>query len=444
MSDVVAEIREAFEAFKRHNDQRLAEIEKRGAASGETQAAVDAANEHIVVLQTKLSDIARERAEDRALIESMETRLNRPRQTGNAWRELSDRQIEDYAAFQSRVQKSDVDPKHVDLEFIGAYHDAFRDWARNGSRAKADSVRLLNEMSAGSNPDGGYWVDPDTSGRMVEFIRDTTPMRRLATVTRIEDGDALEGDYDLDEAGSGGWVDEGSSRSGNTDTPELWRWRIPVHEQYAEPRTTQRFLDMTSRGGIEDWLVRKVGRRFERDENAAFVAGNGVARPRGFTTYGSGVPATTNVATYTVVEQIASGAAAALTADGLVDLVFALKSGYRQGAVFGGTRLSEAEVRKLKDGEGNYIWQPDFTERAQARLLGFPWEEMADMPEIAAAAEPIVFGNLREAYQIVDLGAIRMLRDDLTTKGRVKFYTTKYAGGDVVNFEAIKLQTVSA
>lgn len=444
MPDVVTEIREAFEAFKAHNDQRLAEIESRGDASGATKVAVEAANEHIAQLQGKLSEIERERTEDRALIEGMETRLNRPRTTGNAWREFSERQIETYAAFQGRVQKTEVDPKHVDLEFIGAYSDAFRDWAKNGPRAKGDSVRLLNEMSAGSNPDGGYWVDPDTSGRMVEFIRETTPMRRLATVTRIEGGDAHEGDYDLDEAGTGGWVDEGTSRPGNTDTPELWRWRIPVHEQYAEPRTTQRFLDMTSKVGIEDWLVRKAGRRFERDENAAFVSGNGVARPRGFTTYSAGTPATSTVAAYTVVEQVVSGAAAALTADGLVNLVFALKSGYRKGSTFGGTRLTEAAVRKLKDGNGQYIWQPDFTARGQANLLGFPWEEMPDMPEIGAGAEPVVFGNLREAYQIVDLGAIRMLRDDLTTKGRVKFYTTKYAGGDVVNFEAIKLQTVSA
>lgn len=441
--DAVADLRTAFEAFKTHNDQRIAEIEKSGAASAETVAAVDRANAEITALQATIAEQQREHTETRALIEGIEDRLNRPAGNGgNAWKKFSDAQMEGYAAFLSQVEKRDVDPAHVDLDKIGAYSKAFAEYLRG--RASADSLRVLNEMSVGSSPDGGYWVDPDTSGRIVEFIRETTPMRRLASVTRIEAGDALEGDYDLDEAGSGGWVDEGSSRSGNTDTPEIWRWRIPVHEQYAEPRTTQKFLDMTRRGDIETWLVRKVSRRFERDENAAFVTGSGVAKPRGFTTYSAGTPAATTVAAYTVIQQVATGAAAALTADGLLNLVFALKSGYRQGAGFGGTRLTEAEIRKLKDGNGNYLWQPDFTQGAQGRLLGFPWEEMADMPEITAAAEPIVFGNLQEAYQIVDLGGIRMLRDDLTTKGRVKFYTTKYAGGDVVNFEAIKLQTVSA
>jgi len=298
-------------------------------------------------------------------------------------------------------------------------------------------------MSVGNDPGGGYWVDPDTSGRIVEFIRETTPMRRLASVTVIGSGDALEGDYDVDEAGTGGWVGETTARTGDTGTPQIWQWSIPTREQYAEPRTTQRFLDQASRSGTEDWLVRKVVRRFERDENSAFVTGTGVVKPRGFTTYPAGTPATSSVDAYKVIQQVASGAAGGLTADGLVDLVFSLKSGYRQGAVLGGTRLTEAEIRKLKDGTGNYLWQPDFTERAQARVMGFPWEEMSDLPEISGGAEPIVFANFAEAYQIVDQGGIRVLRDDLTTKGRVKFYTTKYAGGDVVNFEAIKLQTIS-
>jgi len=443
---IANDVKVAFEQFKEHNDQRLAELEKGGAASPETLAAVKRANDDITRLQTAVDDLKAKQEQDRLLVEQMENRLNRPRAGGgNGTLKIADDRRERYAAFQSSVQgKGEVDPAHVDLEFIGTYIDAFQDYVKRGPRAAADHLRLLNEMSVGSDPGGGYWVDPDTSGRIVEFIHETTPMRRLAAVTTIDAGDALEGEYDLQEAGTGGWVGEGGSRPGNTDTPEIWGWRIPTREQYAEPRTTQRFLDQTRRSGVESWLIGKMGRRFARDENTGFVSGNAPTRPRGFLTYAAGTPAATAPAAYTVIEQVNSGAAAGLTADGLIDIVYALKPGYRNNARWGGNRSTEAEVRKLKDGQGQYIWQPDFTERAAARLLGFPWEDMPDMPAIASGAEPVAFADFQQGYQIVDQGGIRVLRDDLTLKGKVKFYTTKYVGGDVVDFDAIKLLTISA
>ena len=158
-------------------------------------------------------------------------------------------------------------------------------------------------------------------------------------------------------------------------------------------------------------------------------------------TYTSGVPSAT---AWNQIEQVVSGGASSLTANGLIDLVFALKSVYRAGAVFGMTRTTEREVRQLVDGQNNYLWQPDFRQRTAASLLGFPVVEMPDVAEIAANALAIVFGNLREAYQIVDRGGIRVLRDPYTTKGYVKFYTTKRVGGGVTNFEALKIQKVSA
>lgn len=441
--EVRDEIMQAFEAFKRHNDQQLEELRK-GGVSGETAVAVARANERISDLSDTLGSINKYLEEQKSWNEGIENRLNRPRAGGgNYRREFTDEQIEAYAAFQGRIQNKEIDPAHVDLDFVGAYRKAAIDYVRRGQRANVDSLRLLNELSVGSNPDGGYWVDPDLSGRVAGFLRDTSPVRQFATVTTVDQGDALEGDYDVDQAGTGGWVSEGQTRSGDTTTPQIWQWRIPLHEQYAEPRTTQRFLDMTRNRNIEDWLVRKVADRFRRDENTAFVSGNTPHRPRGFVTYPAGTPAATSIAAYAVIEQVVSGGASTLTADGLINLVFSLKSGYREGAIFGGSRTTERAVRLLKDSTNNYLWQPDFTERAQARLLGFPWIEMADLADVGANSLSIVFGQFAEGYQVVDEGGFRILRDDLTTKGRVKFYSTKYAGGDVVNFEALKLQKTS-
>ena len=444
-TEVRDEIMQAFEAFKRHNDQQLEEIRKGGSASGETAVAVARANERIVDLQQTLDSINSYLEDQRSWNEGIESRLNRPRAGGgNYRRDFTDEQVESYAVFQSRAQGKDIDPANVDFAFVGAYRDAFWDRMRRGNRLSSESARILNEMAVVTSDAGGDWVDPDTSGRIVGFLRDTSPVRQFASVTTIDQGDALEGDYDVDQAGTGGWVNETATRAGDTTTPATWQYRIPLQEQYAEPRTTQRFLDMTRLRNAEDWLVRKVVDRFRRDENTAFVSGNGVHRPRGFTTYGAGTPATTSLAAYTVIQQVNSGAGAALTADGLINLVFSLKSGYREGAIFGGSRTTEAAVRLLKDTTNQYLWQPDFTERAQARLLGFPWVEMADLADIASNSLSVVFGNFAEGYQVVDSGGIRVLRDDLTTKGRVKFYTTKYVAGDVLNFEALKLQKTSA
>lgn len=426
--EIIDEIRSTFERFKVANDARLAEIEKHGVAGAETTAMVDRLNASVESLQAALNQ----------RVDDLETRLNRPHMGGFGGSRPTDLQMQVYAAWQGAVQGREVDPGQVDLKLIEDYNRGFRDWMRRGDRASADSLRLLNEMSVASAPDGGYLVSPDGTGHIVSLVYLTSPMRRLASVQTIS-SDSLEGINDLDEAGAS-WVGETATRSGNTDTPSVGVWKIPVHEQYAEPKATQKLLDDAAID-VEGWLAGKVADKFARGENTACVTGNGILRPRGFTTYTAGTPSAT---TWDVVQQVNSGAAADITADGLVDLVYALKSVYRQGAVFGMTRTSESEARKLKDGNGQYLWQPDFQQRGAANLLGFPVEELADMAEISAGTLPIAFGNFKAAYQIVDRLGIRVLRDPYTTKGYVKFYTTKRVGGAVLNFEAIKLQVISA
>lgn len=427
--EIANQIKTAFEQFKVANDQRLAEIEKRGEATAETTAIVDKANAAITELQNKL-DESNQRVDD------LENRMNRPGASSRIARP-SDEQMAVYARWQSVAQRKPVDAGSVDLELVGNYNRAFDQWVRHGDRAPSDSLRLLNEMSVSDDPSGGILVSPDLSGRVATLVYETSPVRRLASVQGITT-DALEGETDLNEAGAS-WVGETETRSGNSTTPEVGKWRIPVHEQYAEPRATQKFLD-DSAVNVEAWLGGKVSGKFARAENTAFVTGDGVGKPRGFTTYTAGTP---SASSWNQIQQVVSGSGTTLTAGGLLDLVFALKTAYRQGSVFGMNRSAEAVVRKLVDGQNNYLWQPDFQQMAASRLLGFPIEELPDMADIASNSLSIVFGNIGEAYQIVDRAGIRVLRDPYTTKGYVKFYTTKRVGGGVVNFEAIKLQKTS-
>lgn len=318
------------------------------------------------------------------------------------------------------------------------YKSAFRNYIRkNNAGGQIEEVKAL---SAGSDPDGGYTVTPDMSGRIAQLVRDTSPMRQVANVVTIGT-DALEGVNDLNEATSG-WVGETESRP-ETAAPRIGEYRIPVHEQYAEPRATQKLLD-DSLFNVEEWLAGKIAERLARMENESFVTGNGVKKPRGFLTYAAGSP---GAASFNVIEQVLSGGSGDFAAedpgDALINLVYALKSAYRDNAVFMMKRSTPAEVRKLKDNNDNYLWQPDFQQKQGGTLLGFNVIEAEDMPTVGAGSLSIAFGDFNAGYQIVDRQGIRILRDSFTAKPYVKFYTTKRVGGDVVNFEAIKLMKFS-
>jgi HK97 family phage major capsid protein len=126
-------------------------------------------------------------------------------------------------------------------------------------------------------------------------------------------------------------------------------------------------------------------------------------------------------------------------ADVLVDTIYALKAGYRQNANFVMNRKAQAAARKLKDGDGNYLWQAPATTDARAMLMGFPVVEAEDMPDIATGSLSIAFGDFRRGYLVVDRTGVNVLRDPYSNKPYVMFYTTKRVGGGVQDYDAIKL-----
>jgi len=323
-------------------------------------------------------------------------------------------------------------PFEMTADGMSAYGDGMKRYLRQGRDGMTPDD--IKQMSVGFDAAGGYVVHADMSGQIVKREYETSPMRAYASVQVIS-SDALEGIFDLDEAGAG-WVAELASRP-STTTPALGAWRIPVHEIYAAPLVSQKLLDDASID-IESWLAGKIAERFSRFENAAFVTGTGVGQPRGFLTYSTGttLPGT--------IEQIATGVSAGFATapaggDALIDMIYATKSVYRANATWFMGRAAVGGVRKLKDSEGSYIWQPGIGAGNPATLLGFPMATFEDMPVIAASSLSIAFGDMRAAYQIVDRLGMRTLRDPYTSKPSVMFYTIKRVGGDVINFEAIKL-----
>lgn len=312
---------------------------------------------------------------------------------------------------------------------------------RGEQRLTADQRDALEKqeraLSVDSDPNGGYVVTPEQSARISTIVYETSPMRSVATVETIST-DALEGLYDGDEA-EAGWVGERQARP-ETDTPQLGKWRIPVHEIYAAPRATQKLLD-DAYIDIEAWLARKVSERFSRMENTAFVLGDGVGKPRGFLTYPDG----TGTAPRGVIEQIPSLAAAGVAPEAIWNLVYGIKNAYRQGATWAMNRATIGAIRTIREGAGTgqFMWAPGFG-GTPSQLAGYPIAEFEDMPDATSGEVAAAFGNFRTAYTIVDRIGIRVLRDPYTAKPYVEFYTTKRVGGDVINYEAIKLMDIAA
>jgi HK97 family phage major capsid protein len=417
--EAVKQVNVAFEEFKRANDARLAEIEKKGAADP--------------LLEEKLRRIDADL--DRAQKVADEAALAARRQSRVVTDEKGDRidldvKAADWAGMLARRRGESVPA--FDAAGLDSYKAAFDRFLRKGEEVM--SVDERKALSVGTDPDGGYVVNPDLSGRIVMKVFESSPMRAYASIQVIS-SDALEGLFDLDEAASG-WVGETDSRA-ETNTPVLGKWRIPTHELYAKPKATQKLLDDASIN-MEAWLASKVAEKFGRDESNAFVVGNGSNKPRGFLTYSSGttLPGT--------IEQFPTGSSGAYAAapnggDVLINALYGLKAQYRANATWFMNRATLTATRKVKDSDGAYLWSPGIAAGQPATLLGYPVASFEDMPDPASNSLSVAVGDMREAYQIVDRLGIRTLRDPYSAKPYVEFYTTKRVGGDVVNFEAIKL-----
>lgn len=416
-------LNKAFAEFKSTNDARLAEIEKKGSAD----ALLD---EKIARIEADL-DVAQKKADEAALAAKRQARFAAE---GNNEVDLDAKALA-WARGIARTRGTDV--REFGSSDMNAYKSALDAYLRKEERTlSADEVKAL---SVGSDPDGGYVVHPDLSGRIVMKVFETSPMRAYASVQTIST-DALEGLFDLNEASSG-WVGETDSRAA-TNTPQLGKWRIPVHEIFAKPQATQKLLDDASIN-MESWLAAKVADRFARQEAAAFVNGDGTSKPRGFLTYANGttLPGT--------IEQFKTGVNGAFAAapnggDVLINALYGLKAQYRANATWAMNRATLKLTRKLKDSDGAYLWSPGIAAGQPSTLLGYPVASFEDMPDPATGTLSIAVGDFREGYQIVDRIGIRTLRDPYSAKPYVEFYTTKRVGGDVVNFEALKLIDFSA
>ena len=439
--ETIDQIGRAVEELKATQEREISEL-KKGGVTPETKDALNKLNKRIDDLhdlKASAENLEAKFAAEKKHVDELEKRLGRmslgtPEAEATQTKLLQRfaAELKSHAAMLSRPLPAD--PTAEDLK---AYQSGFRNFLRKGDRGLApDEVKA---MTAGSDNEGGYLVTPDTSGRIVTRIFETSPLRAVANQITIGTKE-LEGIYDTDEATSGGWVSETGTRAA-TAAPTLGKYVIPVHEVFAMPEATQQLLDDSSID-VEAWLAEKVADKLTRVENKSFIDGTGVGQPRGFTTYTMAATADAT-RTWGQIEYLFTGAAgdfaASNPADKLFDLIQAFKAGYLDNAVFATTREVIAKIRKFKEATTNaYIWQPGLQKGQPEQLLGFNVMKFQDLPALSSNSFSLWLADWKQAYQIVDRQGFRVLRDPYTNKPYIRFYTTRRVGGQVIQFEAIK------
>ena len=327
----------------------------------------------------------------------------------------------------------------------------------NGSLEDREALKALKAyfrsgdvqaaLSTGSDPDGGYAVPSKIDSEIEKLLLNDVPMRRVCNVIKT---DTPNYQKLVNKGGTAsGWVDETEARP-ETGTPQLAAITPFWGELYTNPAATQRMLD-DAMFDVASFLAEGVNDEFALQENAAFLTGNGVKKPKGLLSYSTSTDADATRA-FGTLQHVVSGDAAGFKtatatvspADCLIDLMHAVRAVYRNNATWMMNSATAAIVRKFKDLDGNYIWNRNLIIGQPPTLLGYPVVENETMPDVGAGALAIAFGDFRRAYTIVDRIGTTVLRDPYSNKPYVHFYTTKRVGGFLCNSQAVKLLKISA
>ena len=323
------------------------------------------------------------------------------------------------------------------VEFEAPHKKAFAAYLRSGDDDALRGLTLEGKaLNTQVNAEGGFLVDPETSERIRGVLKSTASIRAIANVVNVE---ASSFDVLVDHTDMGsGWATETASLS-ETGTPQIDRISIPLHELAAMPKASQRLLD-DSAFDIEGWLAGRIADKFARAEAQAFVAGDGIDKPKGFLSHTKVDDGAWAWGTIGYVPTGAAGDFAATNAsDAIVDLVYALNAEYRANATFVMNSKTAGAVRKMKDADGRFLWSDGLAAGEPARLMGYPVLIAEDMPDIGADTFAIAFGDFHNGYTIAERPDMRVLRDPFSAKPHVLFYASKRVGGDVSDFAAIKL-----
>lgn len=392
----------AFEEFKKANDERLEQIEKKGEADPLLEGKITAIEAEMDKFGDVNNQIAAQKAKDEQIEEklaSIETMLKRPT---------------------SGIEAKDVD-------FGMKAFDAFV----RGNELDEDEKKALSLSGTSPTTDTSAYAPAEYVAELVKTITEISPVRSVARVRSTSNKEIEVPSRTATFAAS--WTAEVSTRAETTGYTTSLN-TIPAHELYALVDISSALLE-DSVFDLDSEMNIEFAEQFAKAEGEAFISGNGTNKPTGITN-GS-----------TVGTGVTCASATAITTDEIFDLVHSLKSEYAGSAAFMMNRATLGAVRKLKDGNGQYIFQTGFSGTAGLpnTIAGHPYVEAPDVADIATGAKPIIFGDYRRGYMIVDRVALSVLRDGFTqaASGNVRFLARRRVGGEVVLAEAMKVMVMA-
>jgi len=300
-----------------------------------------------------------------------------------------------------------------------AEHKAFAVYLRRGDGAPEEEIKAL---TVSDDTQGGVLAPAEMSSEFIRDLVEFSPIRSIASVRNIA-GPSVKYPKRTGTTNAQ-WEGEGDDSEEST---------IPLGQAEVTARKLMTFVDISNElladsGGTAEAEVRMaLAEDYGKKEGTAFVNGDGSLAPEGFMTNAS-------------VQHTLNGHATNLAADPLITLMYALPAAYRNRGAWVMNGQTLATVRKLKDGQNNYLWQPSYQAGQPETLLGRPVVEAIDMPDIASGEFPIIFGDFNTAYRIVDRLAMSILVNPylLATKGLTRIHATRRVGGRVIQPAAIR------
>lgn len=298
---------------------------------------------------------------------------------------------------------------------------------------------------SGNDISGGLFVPVQEERSILRLVEAQTAMLRIAE--RKTTGTSSYMRPVRLTKGSAQWVGEMEDRS-QTDTPTYGEVKIDVHKIMARPRLSRDTLEdayIDMRAEISD----AVTSLFTDALGEAFLHGDGKKKPQGLLTYEKVHMASTNTKVPfgrigSVKTGKAGGFADSAPGDALIKLAHSLPSGYRSGAKWLMNSATLANIITMKDGQGNYLWQPSYQAGTPDRLLGYGIELDDNMPDVAPGAVGVAFGNFSRAYLIVSRRGMMVIRDETTIPGSILFNMDLRIGGGLQNSEAVRFLTFEA
>lgn len=397
-----------FTEFKKINDDRIKLLESKGHAPADYEEKLAKVNKALDEAEDK-----RKHAQD-----ELEKKLN-------------------------RLSFGSAGTKEADEQKSTERRSAFNAFVRKGDQSLSEPERRA--LAIANDPTGGYLAIPEYVNSIIKAVVLFSPMRSLVNVIQTGTNEVIIPKRTQTAAAT--WVGETTTRT-ESQNPNWGLVRIPVHEMYAEARVTNANLE-DSAYDLEGQVTGEFGEQFGVTEGTALISGNGVGKPLGFLDANAAGPSTPIAYTPSGVAATISGAAAGAAgqADPLITLFHSVKTAYAANASWALTRNSLGKVRKLKDTNGQYLWQPGIGANGVVAngiaptILNAPYTECPDMDEEGANKFPIAFGDWKRAITMVDRIGIAIVRDpySLGSVSQVKFSARRRIGAQVVLGEAIRL-----